>query len=730
MKLKLMSRKGEFSITLAFTLFVGIIAVSIFLLLIFSKFPYLSRSVYCSILSPLKVMFSLSSGTAEEAYCSQDDSLQNSTIKMEKVILRSFSDGSERKVLSVGPGLTATAHILVPATNITRAKISIFGYSLGRVNTLSDGSTSKVLDFSKEAEQTLFLKLPKDAHVLNASFDFYSKQEGESSEVLVFTGYSNKCGQQYGSGMFDDVRKYLYYHLISYDESKCWKGDPNWKETLAKHSVLIVGSGLNTTIGNSADREYLKDWIAEGNTLMVTGWAINLLVELFSESQLPEKEITPYFKRITPYQNCPGLLQAKKQDQLIPSKGNSPDEADYKTECNATIPKNCNDKSIVPCRETVGFGGRCGESQRITFSAQAEAQYGVSSNKQYSVIYDNTPCVEVNYSNSKVKVLADLVYNSTNPSPLDKDLKLKCADRNYGRPGQAVIEFSYGNGSVIYIAPNIEEQLGSEFGDTNFMINAIISRLKKSSWIKFYSCNSAQPDWQSSGSFKSGRTAHISSEKLNSWLRRCIPDQDGNCIIPLKISAMIFNSEPIISIENLSINYQLPIRGVLINVFGVDVGNFEVMKPYAPAIQLDITKQVSQAANCKKDKCEVTISAASQDAGEIVLSGIEIEYGQCSVSEVIAAYSLACWEKARFGERNSDLLCYEITIPSTCTYVEDVDEDKITKILKENGLCETLGNSDFNCGRYDQLKWRIQKIIPGRNVLIEYSEKEGAIIVS
>ena len=732
-------KTGEMAINAAFVVVVAIIAVILFLLVIFAKFPALSKSIYCKTLSPLKTMFSPSSGSAEESYCRQNEILQNSTIRMEKVVQRTFADGNAAELIKVQAGQNYEIGIPAPKANITLSSFRAIGYSEGFSGNFADGSSSETFDFSEGRQKEIALKIPKEAYVVNATMELFSSQEEELAEVLLFTGYSHSCGFQYGNGMFDDARKYLYYHMINYDESKCWKGDPDWKNKLANHSILIVGSGLNLTANNDEDREYIRQWIAQGNSLIATGWALNLLISLFGEAPFDSTDSTAYFTRITPYQKCPGLISPSTTDAgsdsgasgRIPNQPNSNQNSGL--ECNATIPKNCNDPSIVPCRETVGYAGLCGDSQRIIFTSTAEAEYDARANKVYSVIYSNTPCIEANSSNQDVKIIADLVYNISAPSPLDKDLTRKCADKNYGRPGQSIIEFNYGNGSVLYLAPNIQDQLGSDFGETNFLASAIIARMKKSSIVQISSCNSRQPDWQSSGSFRRGRTAVLSAEKINSFLSACTPDSEGNCAIPVRINARIINAEPLLTFHTLSISYMMPLYRVNITSGGEQLAYFDKISPYDAPWEINASRAVSAASKCPQQECTAFFNVSAGSNGFIALSGLETEYRQCAIKNEIMAEAVACWERSGLGKSSSDIKCYELSIPESCTSVENLNESSLTDaMLNESDLCEVLGNNDANpeCGRYNQIDWNIVKAVPGRNILIEYSSKKGRIIIS
>ncbi|MCX6711121.1 MAG: hypothetical protein NTZ02_03470 [Candidatus Woesearchaeota archaeon] len=735
------NKKADMAINAAFILVVAIVAVIMFLLIIFAKFPAISKSIDCKTLSPLKTMFSPSSGSAEESYCRQNEILQNSTIKMETLVQRQFYSGSEIEKIEMPPESISEAKILLPKTNISSASFEISGYSPSAESRFADGSESQTLDFSEVKEQEVYIKLPKVAYVTNATMDFFSNQPEETAEVLVFTGYSNpSCGSQFGNGMEDDVREYLTYHSISYDETKGWKGDSEWEEKLKTHSILIVGCGFNLTTKNEEEKEAIKSWIGGGNTLLATGWAINLLVDLFGNNTAGTPPIygeTPYFTRITPYQKCPGLATSSTgADSGSIGKPVSPGETgsgDYGC-TQVDFNKPCSKPDIISCQETVGWGGFCGESQRINFTADAQAEYGVKAGKPISVVYSSSPCFQSNISNRNVRVLADLVYNES--LPLDNDVRVKCADRTSGNPGQSIIEFRYGNGSVIYLSERIEDQMGTELGETNFFISIIISKLRKSSSLSISSCSSESPDWQSSGSFKRGRTAKLNPDKINSCLRQCIPDDSGNCTIPIKIKANLNPNEPILILSAPKIEYELPISGINVSVGGKQLAYFQNLSPYdSPKLINEMLKnEISQQLlKCSSNSCTAAINISSTGRGIIILSGLNIEYKQCVIAKEIVARVVACWERAGFGKSGSDINCYELSIPENCTSVENVNESSITEIMiNESDLCDLLGNNDANpaCGRYNQIEWNLARAIPGRNILIEYSAKQGKIIIS
>jgi hypothetical protein len=734
------NKKADMTINAAFILVVGIIAVIMFLLIIFAKFPAISKSIYCKTLSPLKAMFSPSSGSAEESYCRQNEILQNSTIRMETLVERKFYSGGEIEKIEMSPGSMSEVKISLPKTNISSASIEISGYSTGSESRFADGAESQTLDFFEVKEQEVSIKLPKEAYVTNATMEFFSNQPEETAEVLVFTGYSNPCGAKFKSGMQDDVREYLTYHSISYDETKGWNGDSQWEEKLKTHSILIVGCGFNLTTKSGDEREAIKLWISQGNTLLATGWAINLLVDLFGNNTAGSPPIygeTPYFKRITPYQKCPGLATSSTgADSGSIGKPVSPGETgsgDYGCTI-VDFNKPCNKPNITTCQETVGWGGFCGESQRINFTADAQAEYGVKAGKPINVVYSSAPCFEANLSNHNVRVLADLVYNES--LPLDNDIKVKCAEKNYGNPGQSIIEFRYGNGSIIYMSERIQDQMGTELGETNFFISIIISKLRKSSSLSISSCSSESPDWQSSGSFKRGRTAKLNSDKINSCLKQCVPDDSDNCTIPLTIKANLNPNEPILNLSAPKIEYRLLISEINVSAGGKQIAYFQNFSPYdSPKLINETLKNEisSQLSKCSSPSCTAAINISSAGGGTIFLSGLKIEYRQCVIAKEIVARAVACWERAGFGKSSSDITCYELSIPESCTSVESVNESSITDIMiNESDLCDLLGNNDANpaCGRYDQIEWNLVRAIPGRNILIEYSAKKGKIIIS
>jgi hypothetical protein len=736
------SKKGDMAINTGFVLVIAVIALVLFMLVIFTKFPALSKSIYCKTLSPLKLMFSPSSGGGEESYCRQSEILQNSTIRMETFVQRTFYTEKEIEKIEMGAGGISEAKILLPKTNITSASIELSGYSEGAENKFSDGSESKTLDFSEAGEQEIYIKLPKEAYVTNATIAFFSNQPEQTAEVLVFGGYSNPCGAKFGSGRQDDIREYLTYHSISYDESLGWNGGPEWAEELSKYTILIVGGGFNATTKSNEEKESLRNWINQGNTLIATGWAINLLVDLFGNNtpgSLPVYGETQYFKRITPYQNCPGLLNSHSTTDEHSSilRGGYGDSADSSADysCTQIIPnKPCSNPGIITCQETVGAGGFCGDSQRIKFTPYAEAAYGVKSGNAFDVFYSSSPCFEANISNRNVAVLADIVYNESLPS--DNDIRAKCADANYGNPGQSIIEFSHENGSVIYFAEHISEQMGTELGETNFLISMIISRLRRTSSLSIGACTSEPFDWQSSGSFKRGRNARLIPDKINSCIKQCIPDETGSCTIPIKIKAKLNPNEPFLILSAPQIEYQLPISGINLSSEGRQIAYFENLSPYdSPKIINETLKKemLKQLSKCSSPTCMMRVNVSSASKGVVVLSNLEIEYRQCFIAKEIVAKAVACWERAGFGKSDSNIICYELSIPGSCTSVEYVNESSITGIMmNESDLCDLLGNNDANpgCGKYDQIEWNLARALSGRNILIEYSAKKGKIIIS
>jgi hypothetical protein len=329
-----------------------------------------------------------------------------------------------------------------------------------------------------------------------------------------------------------------------------------------------------------------------------------------------------------------------------------------------------------------------------------------------------------------VTVLADIVYDPSNS--LDLDIKTKCADKNSGSPGspgQSMVEFTYGAGTVIYLVEHIDEQIGNELGQTNFLINLINAKMRKVSNIRISSSESDIVEWESRGSLDNMRVASLNQKKINSYILKC---SSSECLIPINITAT--NGTLILS--NLNVTYRMPIYNVTAVVFGKPVFSSEnlSMRNSPKRINATLKDAVSEElSKCSEEPCKLNISVFTHTPGKIILSRLDIGYRKCLVKEEVLAQAVACWERSGFGKSDSDLKCYELSIPPSCGSIDPVNESTVTELmLKEGDLCEILGNNDADpkCGKYDGIEWNAVSISSGKNILIEYSEKKGKIIIS
>ena len=97
------------------------------------------------------------------------------------------------------------------------------------------------------------------------------------------------------------------------------------------------------------------------------------------------------------------------------------------------------------------------------------------------------------------------------------------------------------------------------------------------------------------------------------------------------------------------------------------------------------------------------------------------------VARKIAAYSIACMERANTLNLLDNLTCYELRLNKPV----NVTEYNVTQILIEEGGCSKLENSDYGCGTKDQLIWDVSggRITDQKIVLIEYVYNINAVKV-
>jgi hypothetical protein len=703
------NRRADITVETTLTLVIAVVAISLFVLIITTEFPAISKSIYCGTLSPLKRFFSPDSSALEERYCNEKGNFSQSMLRMETAKMRKFYTGLDSAEMQFpSSGGKAEAQIEVPNTNITAFEVQVSGGLFQNESAFSDGSYEKQIVFSGTQTHQVFLKLPKGAYVSSAVVNLSPKAVAGGSGVIVFNGHNRYCPRT--SAPYDDqVETYLDTHNIEYNTTTGWRGsEADWQDKISNHSILFVGCGLGLTTTNPTDKEFLKNWIASGNTLFATCWAIDLLVDLFGN--ILDNGWTPYFYRITPYQDCPGTTNPTILNRCVNSQPCYP--------------------SSITCQEKVGAAGECSDSQRIIFTPIAQSKYGVTS-QPVSVIYEGSPCLEANTSNSDVTVLADIKYDANFPG--DKDITLKCAYRNIANPGsvgQAMLEFKYGSGSVIYMTPHIDDQKLNALGQTDFLINLINERMKKVSNIRISSADGSIDDFKYSETLESNRTAKLNVKRINSYLEKCTAEP---CLIPINITA----TNGTLSLNALRIEYYMPIKEVKLSSGSASVDVSGELSPKNISIKVsdsNITKNLNeQLKSCAGKNCIISINASAGSEGFLKLSGLSVSYKYCLVKEELLARALACWERADFGKASSDIKCYELSIPSTCKIVENVNESAITELmLSASGVCDIFGNSDSDsrCGKANNLDWEIINVGLEKNILIEYSSEKGKVVVS
>jgi len=693
-------KRGDIAVNTAAILLLTIIAVVLFVTVFLVKFPSASKNLYCKTLSPIKVFFLPDSSIVEEKYCKEINELKGNMLKMETVHQRYFYEKSTIKELDFPEGGgTQNFFIQLPKTEVLYAELNVSGFLYQNQTKFSDGEVSEILDFKGTETKQISIILPRNANLISAKMNLSGTKTSTFTNVLVFTGYSSPLTPDCpgtGDAMGDDVRAYLRFHGIKYDETHGWRQngeEPDWREKFKNHSILFVGCGLELTTTNDDDRTFLKEWIAEGNTLIATCWAINLIVDLFGTGDI-NYGYTPYISRITPYKQCP---------------------------------ESCRCDNLLKACDLVGAQHMCSDSQRIKFTEAAAREYGVNPDEVIEVIYEGSHCFyKTDKSNDDVTILADIVYDPQNPA--DAEIKYKCADKNNGYPGEAIAEFKYGKGTVLYMAMHIDEQLSNKLGETNFLINAINAYLPKVSNVSITAVNSSMIDWNQTGSLEKPRTATLNINKINKYLEECTTEE---CTIPINITA----TQGVLLVNNLLIEYHLPVYNVSINSTGSGILVAENLNDSNSPVT--VNKTISEGLNnflekCLGSDCFVPLNVTTTSKGRIILSALNVEYKKCLVKEEIVANALACWERANFGKSDKDISCYEISIPESCGAVEDVTEEDITDLLIKNNLCEVLPNNDVNseCGNADKIEWKIMHVASGRNIFIRYSSAEGKIIIS
>ncbi|MEM5812853.1 MAG: hypothetical protein QXG39_09615 [Candidatus Aenigmatarchaeota archaeon] len=110
------------------------------------------------------------------------------------------------------------------------------------------------------------------------------------------------------------------------------------------------------------------------------------------------------------------------------------------------------------------------------------------------------------------------------------------------------------------------------------------------------------------------------------------------------------------------------------------------------------------------------------------------------IARIIAAYSILCYNKAKFESKLQTIPCYTLEIENRPT--EAIAEIDIAEIMKKEGGCDLLENSivkdkygiekSFDCGDEDNLIWNVSGnvIFDQKIVLIMFDRALNKIIVS
>lgn len=106
----------------------------------------------------------------------------------------------------------------------------------------------------------------------------------------------------------------------------------------------------------------------------------------------------------------------------------------------------------------------------------------------------------------------------------------------------------------------------------------------------------------------------------------------------------------------------------------------------------------------------------------------------------IAAYSILCYNKAKFESKLKTIPCYTLEIEKEI--MEAVGEIDVAEIMKKENGCELLENSivkdnygvekSFNCGNEDNLIWNVSGnvILNQKIILIMYDRSLNKVVIS
>ena len=165
------------------------------------------------------------------------------------------------------------------------------------------------------------------------------------------------------------------------------------------------------------------------------------------------------------------------------------------------------------------------------------------------------------------------------------------------------------------------------------------------------------------------------------------------------------------------VNSTIPVTDVL------DVGSS--LNVYEPELIKEINKYLKE---CTTPECVIPINISISNDAYLILSNFRVSYSSCLLNKELLAHILSCWERGNYGKEDRDFMCYQIVVPQECTGI-NISPDIIVNLLKEQDLCDVIGNKDLGCGKLNQLDIEVNRILnQGDNILIEY--RDNKVVVS
>ena len=131
---------------------------------------------------------------------------------------------------------------------------------------------------------------------------------------------------------------------------------------------------------------------------------------------------------------------------------------------------------------------------------------------------------------------------------------------------------------------------------------------------------------------------------------------------------------------------------------------------------------------CTTPECTVPINISISNDAYLILSDLKVGYSSCLLTRELLAHIISCWERGNYGKDDKDFMCYQIVVPQECTGTQ-ITPDIISNILKNQELCNVVGMKDSGCGKSNDLKINLNRVLKeGDNILIEY--RDNKVIVS